>query len=319
MSLGQIGQNIAKPAGQASAGMGSLHHVTAIASDASVNAHFYSQILGLRLVKKSVNFDDPGSYHLYYGDHTGSPGSLMTFFIWPGRRPALRADSVIHSVGFLIPAGTLELWQKRLANHSIAARVVVGSANKPHLEFSDPDGLNIYLCQDGEALGASGGGAEIIRIAGVTWNCRRPEKTTPLFLNILHYQPAPNRSADVLTSAGTPSTHIGLNRVTDLQPHSFGPGQIHHVAFRAADLHEQAHLAELLRSGGVNVTGVQPRKYFSSVYFVEPGGGICELATDGPGMSVDEPVHMLGTHLCLPDFLEPQRAEITAALPSFDL
>jgi glyoxalase family protein len=294
---------------------GSLHHVTAIASDSAVNLHFYSQILGLRMVKKTVNFDDPGSYHLYYGDYTGSPGSLITFFIWPGTRSNVQHHSIIKAVGFRVPGGTLEWWRRRLNTHEITLSDAAGKPRR--LEFFDPDGLALYLTEDetspsGTAAGSTREG--IIGLHGIEWAGRRPDKTRSIFMDQLGYQSITTSAKEALISADSRSV-IMFRTADDLHRLRFAPGQIHHAAFRAADRKEQADIAELLRARGIDVTPVRPRKYFDSVYFMEPSGGICEIATDGPGMSVDEPLQSLGTHLCLPDHLESQRAEIAAGLP----
>lgn len=295
---------------------GSLHHVTAIASDVAANVHFYARILGMRMVKKTVNFDDPGSYHLYYGDYTGSPGSLMTFFIWPGTRPLAQSNPVIAAVGFTVAPGSLERWRRRLEGYGVTLVGVGASAGR--LDFLDPDGLPLYLEEAQAAeMKTDENPDAIIRLAGVIWSCRRQEKSGAVFTQILGYGAMPASIATVLQSTD------GLSQITLQQadvPHRprFAPGQIHHAAFRAADLKQQAEVAEILRRQGIQVTPVQPRKYFDSVYFMEPGGGICEIATDGPGMSVDEPLQSLGTKLCLPPVLESQRMEITAGLPPFD-
>ena len=294
---------------------GSLHHVTAIASDSAANLHFYSQILGLRLVKKTVNFDDPGTYHLYYGDYTGSPGSLITFFIWPGTRSHIQHHSIIKAVGCRVPAGTLEWWRKHLNTHEVTLTHATGTPER--LEFFDPDGLPLYLTEDetspsGTAAGSTREG--IIGLHGIEWAGRRPDKTRSIFIDQLGYQSITTSAKETLISADGRSV-VMFRTADELNRLRFAPGQIHHAAFRAADRKEQADIAESLRARGIDVTPVRPRKYFDSVYFMEPSGGICEIATDGPGMSIDEPLQSLGTHLCLPDDLESQRAEIAAGLP----
>ncbi len=297
---------------------GSLHHVTAIASDVDANVYFYARILGLRLVKKTVNFDDPGSYHLYYGDYTGSPGSLLTFFVWPGSRALSENGAVIASVGFLIDRGSMGHWRRYLEGHGVT--LTDDGASTDRLDFLDSDGLLLYLKETTNLPAANSTQADrglILRLAGVNWSCRRPEKTGVLFTQVLGYRAVPAAPEERLVSADDQSV-IALRPDEVLQRPRFAPGQIHHVAFRAADLRQQAEVAEILRQRGIQVTPVQKRKYFDSVYFMEPGGGICEIATDGPGMTVDEPLGSLGTHLCLPPALEPQRMEITAGLPPFN-
>jgi len=299
--------------------LGSLHHVTAIASNLAANVHFYSHILGMRLVKKTVNFDDPGSYHLYYGDYNGSPGSLMTFFIWPGTRPASERNSVIAAVGFVVAPGSIVRWRKRLEGHGVTLSIDGSTDNR--LDFLDPDGLPLFLLED-QTLPAEVSHEPshdvIARLAGVVWSCRRPEKTADIFTQIFNYRGTTENPSKLLLSANGRSQII--LRPEDASHRSrFSPGQVHHAAFRAADLQQQAELADRLRRQGISVTPVQPRKYFDSVYFMEPGGGICEIATDGPGMTVDEPLHSLGSRLCLPPALESQRMEITSSLPPFDV
>jgi len=276
-----------------------IHHVTALASDPQRNVDFYTGLLGLRLVKLTVNFDDPGTYHFYYGDHAGTPGSIMTFFPWPGASRGRQGAGQVTEVAFAVPKGSLDYW---------AARLNVARGEDDVLRFADPDGLPLSLAATEE-----GEGHAISRFAGVTLTERFAEKTAQLLTATMGYAAGDAgefRSAqDLVRIAHEPEARAG----------SMGAGTVHHVAFRAETDERQLEWQQLLMRERLQVTEVLDREYFHSIYFREPGGVLFEIATDPPGFTVDEPLGTLGTHLKLPPWLEPDRAEIERKLPKLRL
>jgi glyoxalase family protein len=300
-----------------------IHHITAIAGDPQSNLLFYTDALGLRLVKKTVNFDDPGTYHLYYGDATGSPGTILTFFPFPGAKSGSRGAGEASQTAFAIPEASLSFWLNRLAEKGIAHDAPVTRLGEKVIAFSDPDGMVLELVAQsgaGEIAGyaASGIPAEhaIRAFAGVTLVSAKPEATGAV-LALMGYRI--EASGDGITRwstgrAGT-ATRIDVKDAGQQAMHRQGAGTVHHVAFRAADDAAQAAMAEAIRASGLGVTEQRDRQYFRSVYFREPGGILFEIATDDPGFAVDEPVERLGQSLRLPHWLETRRTALEAALP----
>ncbi|MBL9214365.1 MAG: ring-cleaving dioxygenase [Opitutaceae bacterium] len=301
-----------------------LHHITAISSDVHRNLEFYSQVLGLRFVKKSVNQDDPGTYHLYYGDYAGSPGTIMTFFPWVGLHRGRPGTGQAYATGFAVAAGALQFWQKRLAERNIQTFAVEARFNDEVLPFLDPDGLRLELVASAETDTRAPAPARDIPAEfairgfhGTTLALIDSGATAALLTATMGYRlvgqaghrtryvadtPGPGNYVDLLTDPALPR---GLN----------GAGTIHHVAFRAADDPAHVNARTALLERGLHVSPVIDRAYFKSIYYREPGGVLFEIATDQPGFAIDEPVESLGTRLSLPPRLEPHRAEIEAALP----
>ena len=316
--------------GQGSSATAGIHHVTAICSDAQRNVDFYCRILGLRLVKVTVNFDDPGSYHLYYGDASGSPGSILTFFVWPGATPSI-SPAAIAAVQLAIPSDSTGFWLSRLEHSAIPCRRIQSPDGAPAIQVTAPDGLHVELAgRDEIACPASASGdipaaTSICGIAGVVFASRRKAESAFLFSSELGLRtlesPAGNLpTADILlrTTAGTYPCVTVTDR-SKAATGNFAPGMIHHVAFRARDDAQQAAFRAGLIHARHNATQPLNRVYFRSIYFLEPGGAVCEIATDGPGFAVDEPPEALGSRLCLPPWLEDQRPQILQRLPPLDL
>jgi len=245
-----------------------IHHVTALASDPQSNLDFYTGLLGLRLVKLTVNFDDPGTYHLYYGDHAGTPGTILTFFPWPGASRGRHGAAQVTEITFAVPRGSIGYW---------AARLGVKTDPVGYLHFADPDGLPLSIIGSEE-----GEGHGIVRFAGVTLTERSTEQTTCLLSDTMGYVPEANgefRSArDFVRIAHQPDARVGM----------MGAGTVHHVAFRAETDERQLAWQQRLMEQGMEVTEVLDREYFHSIYFREPGGVLFEIATDPPGFTVDE-------------------------------
>jgi len=304
-----------------------LHHVTAIASDPQRNVDFYTQVLGLRLVKQTVNFDAPDTYHLYYGDHTGAPSTLLTFFPWRGVSPGRNGAGLTTATAFSIPPESLGWWQRRLAELSVHADSPISRDGEEVIRLRDPDGLVLDLIAspgDGRSGwdGAAGVPAEhaVRGLHSVTMSEAQLEPTQRLLTELLSMQPA--------GEAGTRSrfTMAGPDggTVVDLEADRSGRGlqaggTVHHIAFRAPDQATQARWREQLVEAGLHVTHIRDRRYFTSIYFREPGGVLLEIATDQPGFAIDEPLLELGQRLKLPPWLEPDRDQIAAALPPIRL
>jgi glyoxalase family protein len=305
-----------------------IHHVTAIAGPARRNLAFYTGALGLRLVKRTVNFDDPGTWHLYFGDGEGRPGTILTFFPWEQTAPGRLGAGQAVETGFRVPEASLEWWAQRLAGRGVAHRAPERRFGLSVLAFADPDGTALALVgvPGAEAEPAWSDGAipaehAIRGFHGVTLLLAEAGPTAAVLEDVLGFVPAGSESA--VTRFRAPGTDRGgivdLRVGAGLPPGRMGGGAIHHVAFRAMDDAAQAAMAERLRCRhGLGVTEQKDRCYFRSVYFREPGGVLFEIATDVPGFLVDEPAAALGRALKLPPFLEPRRRAIEAALPALE-
>ena len=322
-----------------------IHHVTALASDPQANADFYTGVLGLRLVKKTVNFDDPGTYHLYYGDELGRPGTLLTFFPWPHARRGQLGAGQATVTSFSVPEGSIAYWTERLRRSAIAHdEPRRRGEDEEFLRLLDPDGLELELvAHPGSGSGApwEGGpvaGEHAIRglfaVTIVEWNA---DRTADMLTGTLGFQLEAQAGSRFRFAAGAPAAAAEGNREQaaaspapavrgqgtrlDLlaQPTEgrgrISAGTVHHVAWRVAGDREQAAWHRDLIAGGHHVSPIMDRRYFHSIYFREPGGVLFEIATDTPGMTTDESVDQLGSGLRLPPWLERSRPEIEAALP----
>ncbi|TGD98203.1 ring-cleaving dioxygenase [Methylobacterium nonmethylotrophicum] len=301
-----------------------LHHVTAISGPARRNLDFYTRVLGLRLVKKTVNFDDPGTYHLYYGDAAGAPGTILTFFPWEHVAPGRVGIGQTEETAFRVPEGAIGYWTHRLVAAGIAFEAPAKVFGETVLPFRDPDGMRLAL------VGVAGAGAEpawegsevpaehaIRGFHGVTLMLRESAPTARVLTEVLGLAET-GREGSLTRYAGTAGlgAHVTLREVGGFLPGRAGGGSVHHVAFRAADDAAQEAMAERAGALGLQVTEQRDRNYFRSVYFREPGGVLFEIATDDPGFAADEPAAALGQALKLPGFLEPHRAEIERVLPA---
>lgn len=300
-----------------------IHHVTAITSDAQRNLDFYCGVLGLRLVKITVNFDDPSSYHFYYGDGTGSPGSIMTFFVWRGAFRGREGNGQVSQTAFSVPPDSAPFWIDRLEKAGIDAE----SSDRfglHRLEFRDFDGLPLELveCEDHRAGWAGGDidGIYAVRgLYGATATVPDIEASSGM-LALLGFTRGEEEGGRVVFTSGSPmggSLELLENRT--LRRGSTGAGQVHHIAWRVPDDAAQLEIGGTLEKEGTFAFPVRERFYFKSIYFREPGGVLYEIATDKPGFAVDEAPEALGQKLMLPPQFEPQRAIIEARLPSFTL
>ncbi len=304
-----------------------LHHITAMASDARANVDFYTRVLGLRFVKKSVNQDDPGTYHLYYGDYAGSPGTILTFFPWAGLRRGRPGTGQAYATAYSIATDALPYWQERLTRLGVKTEPVTTRFADKVLTLFDPDGLRIELVATAEvdqrapAPSNDVPAAHAIRgFHSSTLGLVDAKPTATVLTQTMGYREVAQEThrTRYTVAGGGPGTYVDLLTDPALPRGLNGAGTIHHVAFRTADDagHVQAH-TEVTRSG-LHISPVIDRAYFKSIYYREPAGVLFEIATDQPGFAIDEPVETLGTKLGLPPHLEPHRAEIEAALPKLN-
>jgi glyoxalase family protein len=288
-----------------------LHHVTAIAGDPQRNRDFYEGVLGLRLVKMTVNFDDPGTYHLYYGDGTGSPGTILTFFPIPGLPSGTPGAGVTDRIALAVPAGAVPAWRARLEEFGLVVEDPDDSGGHAAVFTRDPDGLLLELVESDRVRSPR------------PWTARVDAQMAVQGVDSVRLASrSPNATGRVLTDwlglvsdrAGTYTAMEALGgtvRVWDASSASrtrSGAGVVHHIAFRSTGPEEQVQWLEHIRDRGGAPTPVQDREYFTSVYFREPGGVLFEIATDPPGFTRDEPLETLGSRLCLPPWYEAQRA-----------
>jgi len=295
-----------------------IHHITAIAGDPQRNLDFYTEALGLRLVKRTVNFDDPGSYHFYFGDNIGSPGTIMTFFPWPGARRGARGSGQVTTVSFAVPRNSMAFWKERLRATHVIAEEIEGRFGSNALRFLDPDGLQLELVASANEESSS---ERAIRgFAAPTLEVRNPEKTEKLLTEILGFEfvAEENNRRRFRGSGSNASAEIDLVS-SEAGFGQIAAGTVHHIAFRAPDDDEQLKVREQLVARGLNVTPVIDRQYFHSIYFREPNGILFEIATDGPGFLIDEPADALGETLKLPPIYESKRNEIERVLPTIHL
>ncbi len=296
-----------------------LHHVTAITANAQANIDFYSGVLGMRLVKLTVNFDDPGSYHLYYGDELGRPGTIMTFFAWPGAGRGRVGPPQVTATSLAVPEDSLPFWTDRLKLHRVITRPIVERFGEKGVCFTDPDGMQLELVGvahgDGQPSkrGPVASQHGIHSIHGVTISEEGHETTARLMTEVMGFKAIGRDQNRFRYQAGKTD---GQAAIVDLlcvpgAPHgNMGPGAVHHVAFRTPDDSQQTSWHRTLTAAGMNVSPVMDRTYFHSIYFREPGGVLFEIATDAPGFTVDQSADALGKKLILPSWLEKHRTEI---------
>lgn len=308
-----------------------IHHVTAIAADPQRNVDFYVGILGLRLVKRSVNQDDPGTYHLFYADAVGSPGTDLTFFPYANAVGGVRGNGQAVTVGFAIPAGALDFWTTRLARAGVDASRAPGPFGEEVVAFSDPDGLRLHL-----AAGPGTGDrtpwspwldgpvpveAAIRGIHSVTVQEAGVDPTAAFLTGVLGFRLLEEAGGRMrfATGAATSGAFLDLTPRPGQQRGRVAAGTVHHVAWRTGGDEEQRQWRDVIDQTGVGVTPVIDRFWFRSIYFREPGGVLFEIATDGPGFTADETAETLGGRLVLPPWLEAQRQQIEASLPPIRL
>ena len=304
-----------------------LHHITAIAGNAKRNYEFYTKVLGLRMVKKTVNFDDPGTYHFYFGDEAGTPGTILTFFPWEGIGQGRTGTGMATDIGYSVPKDSLEFWTDRFRKFNIKHGEAAERFGEQYLSFQDPDGLNIDLIVSNtddirkpwetEEVNAD---VAAKGFHSITLTLKNVKATAEILTDVLGYKLLKQEGnryrfitdaidhAAIVDILELPGTAAGYNAA----------GTNHHIAFRVKDDNILMDYREKIAGRGLSITPKIDRDYFFSLYFREPGGLLFELATDNPGFTKDEPLNELGTHLKLPKQYESSRAEIEKTLPVID-
>ncbi len=307
--------------------LGGIHHVTAISGDVSVNIAFYTQVLGLHLIKRSVNQDDVAAYHLFYGDDVGSPGTEMTFFDWPQSGPNHLGPGAISAIQFGVNSlAALQWWSERFAHFNVDHNGVQvrGENEQAFLAFRDPEGQHFELVDAGGKLQSqpwpqSPVPAEMAvqGLYAVRLLERDLNPTAQFLTETLGFRPSGTYQSQEQTTVyvfevgpGGPGAEVHLDVRPNMPPGRQGIGGVHHVAYRTPDEEQQVQWRNLLVPRVSQITPIIDRYYFHSIYFHEPGGVLFEIATDGPGFEVDEQPGHLGEKLVLPPFLEPHRQEI---------
>ncbi len=302
-----------------------VHHVTAIAGDPQRNLDFYSGLLGLRLVKRTVNFDDPATYHLYYGDGLGRPGTILTFFPWPGAAAGRVGTGQQTGTALSVPPASFPFWQARLTAAGVASALAPDRFGQPVLSFADPDGLPLELVEAGDDARPGWPGGPVpadFAVRGVhhvTLASLNPARTRALLTGIMGTRAVSEDAGRMRYAFGDAGSgayaDLLLNPAGMMGKGLMGAGTIHHVAWRTPDDAQQQAWQDALAEHELSVSPVMDRQYFHSIYYHEPGGILFEIATDPPGFTADEGEDELGASLKLPDTLEPHRAEIERLLP----
>lgn len=289
-----------------------IHHITAIVGNAQENADFYAGVLGLRLVKKTINFDDPGTYHLYFGDSKGKPGTIMTFFPWGNAYKGKVGDGQVGVTSYAVPVGTLEFWEKRLTKFGVAIEKAERFGER-YLTFDDPHGLHLELVERaiGELNDWQFGEVQpemaIKGFAGAVLFTSNAEKTAELLESVLGFDRVGEENgilrfrspADIGNIVDVKMTPVGIGQM--------GVGTVHHIAWRAKDDEDQLDWKRRIEAYGLGVTPVQDRNYFNAIYFREYGDLLFEIATDPPGFAIDEVEEEMGRELMLPPRYEQYR------------
>jgi glyoxalase family protein len=304
-----------------------LHHITALAGLAKRNLDFYTTTLGLRLLKKTVNFDDPGTYHLYYGDERGSAGTVLTFFPHEGARRGRAGTGMATDIAYAVPEGSFDFWIERFEKHKVSYSKPAEKFGEAYLPFQDPDGLRLELVvpknpDNRTAWETSEIKAEVATkgFHGVTLTLQHIKATAAILTDIFGYklvEQSGNRYR-YITDAVDTAAIIDLVEVPNAARGLGGAGTNHHIAFRVKDETVLMAFRDKVARAGHGITDKIDRNYFYSLYFREPGGVLFEIATDNPGFGIDEPWESLGSGLLLPPQYEPRRAQIEAVLPKLD-
>lgn len=305
-----------------------IHHITAIASDPQRNLDFYTQVLGLRLVKLTINFDDPGTYHLYFGNTKGAPGSILTIFPWPGARGGVVGNGQVTATAFALSAAALNFWRSRLNAKGIPLQDDAIRFGETVLRFTDPDGMPLELVATDSATAADAWQETDIPQAyaicgfhSATLSEEGYERTATLLQDVMGMRlvGSEGNRFRYAASAGGPGTIVDVMCTPDGRAGRLGAGTVHHIAWRTPDAAQQQAWRTALVAGGHNVSPVIDRTYFHSIYFREPGGVLFEIATDPPGFATDEAPEHLGERLMLPAWLESERAAVERVLPRLTL
>ena len=301
-----------------------LHHITAIDNNAKINHDFYTKVLGLRMVKKTVNFDDPNTYHFYYGNENGAPGTILTFFPWEGIGKGYTGTGQATEIGYSVPEGSLDFWANRFKENNITIGEKSERFGEHFLPFQDPDGLNLSLIvpkqKDNRIVWETNEIKQDTATKGfhnITLTLKSIDKTAKILTDIFGYEliSQENNRFRFATNAVENASIVDLLEEPNGKPGYNAAGTNHHVAFRVPNEEVLMNFREKILTENLGITPKINRDYFFSLYFREPGGVLFELATDNPGFTVDEPLAELGTNLKLPKQYENSRELIENTLP----
>jgi glyoxalase family protein len=301
-----------------------LHHITAIADNAQRNYDFYTKVLGLRLVKKTVNFDDPGTYHFYFGDKAGSPGTILTFFPWEGIGKGYTGSGMATDIGYSVPKDSLDFWADRFKQFNVKQEEIKERFGEQYVSFQDPDGLKLELIVPTNADNRKGWETTDVKadmatkgFYNITLTVKNITPTATILTDIFGYKSLKQEGARYrfITDAVENASIVDIIEAPNLAPGRSAAGANHHVAFRVKDDNILMDFREKIANKGLGITPKIDRDYFFSLYFREPGGVLFELATDNPGFARDEPLNALGTSLKLPKQYENSRKQIEEVLP----
>ena len=300
-----------------------LHHITAIADNAKRNLDFYTQVLGVRLVKKTVNFDDPGTYHFYFGNEEGTPGTILTFFPWEGIGKGTNGSGLATHIGYSVPKGSLEFWKNRFQQFNITFEESEIFGEKL-ISFQDPDGLQIQFIESSRPDDRKVWTTDDIKdenalkgFHNITLTLKKADPTIKVLTDIFGYdlQKQEGERYRFATDAIDTANLVDIIENDKIAAGRNAAGTNHHVAFRVKDDNVLMEFREKVMSAGLSITPKIDRDYFYSLYFREPGGVLFEIATDNPGFTVDEPLNELGQNLKLPKQHEALRTKIEEVLP----
>lgn len=301
-----------------------IHHITAIVGHPQENVDFYAGVLGLRLVKQTVNFDDPGTYHLYFGNESGKPGTIITFFPWAGARQGTIGDGQVGVTSYVVPKGAMAFWEERLAKFRVSV-TKMERFGEQYLEFDDPHGLHLEIVEreEGEkntwSFGDITPDTAIKGFGGATLLSAQPEKTAHLLEQVMGLKKVGEEGDFVRFQSYADIGNIIDVKLTSIGRGEMGVGTVHHIAWRAKDDQDQLEWQEYVAESGYGVTAVRDRNYFNAIYFKEHGEILFEIATDPPGFAHDESQETMGEKLMLPEQYEPRRKQIERVLTPFQL
>ncbi len=301
-----------------------IHHITAIVGHPQENVDFYAGVLGLRLVKQTVNFDDPGTYHLYFGNEGGKPGTIITFFPWANARQGKIGDGQVGVTSYVVPKGAMDFWEQRLAKFGIPA-TKMERFGEQYLEFDDPHGLHLEIVEreEGEKNTWQAGEIKpdvaIKGFGGATLLSVRPDETAQLLENVMGLQKVGQEGDFIRFQSSADIGNVIDLKLTTIGRGQMGVGTVHHIAWRAKDDEDQLEWQKYVADSGYGVTAVRDRNYFNAIYFKEHGEILFEIATDPPGFAHDESHETMGEKLMLPEQYETHRDQIERALIPFEV
>lgn len=301
-----------------------IHHITAIVGHPQENVDFYAGVLGLRLVKQTVNFDDPGTYHLYFGNEGGKPGTIITFFPWADAYQGKIGGGQVGVTSYVVPKGAMGFWEKRLEKFNISF-IKTDRFGEAYLEFDDPHGLHLEIVEreEGElntwSFGEVSPEVAIKGFGGATLLSTRPKQTAELLEKVMGLEFVAEKDDFIRFRSSADIGNIIDLKLTPIARGQMGVGTVHHIAWRASDDHDQLDWRNYVQENGYEVTPVQDRNYFNAIYFREHGEILFEIATDPPGFAHDESHETMGKKLMLPEQYEINRSKIEQALLPFEV